>query len=334
MNAVAGSIDAGRSVEVAAPDFITDFLAALADRVVMLDAVGRVTSLSEAPTAATPTMASQTLLRPGLGYVALCRRAEAAGLAAAGAVADAVTALLWGTRPDVQLELQHPARCLELQATLLQTGPGAVLVHRDTTAAAARLRELRELAYSDTLTGLHNRHYFFREAGTYLRGARQDGCGAALVYLDLDGFKLVNDTYGHAVGDEVLAIMGARLRGLLRSGDLLARLGGDEFVFLVRVENARAVESLVERVRHTLRQPVALGGVELRLSVSVGTALASESGDAAFDTTAFDTTALDTAALDTTAFDTAVSGNATPDDVAALLETADRAMYAAKRRRA
>ena len=304
MNAVFDGVNAGRRAEAAVPDFVPDFLAALADRVVMLDAVGRVTSLSEAPTAATPTMASQTLLRPGMGYVALCRRAEAAGLAAAGAVADAVTALLWGTRPDVQLELQHPARCLEVQATPLQTGPGAVLVHRDMTAASVRLRELRDLAYSDTLTGLHNRHYFFQKAGTHLQGARQDGCGVALVYLDLNGFKLVNDTYGHAVGDEVLAIMGARLRGLLRSGDLLARLGGDEFAFLVRVEDVRAVERLTERIRRTLRQPVALNGAELHLSVSVGTALAPESGDAG------------------------------PDDVAALLETADRAMYAAKRRRA
>ena len=313
MNAAFDSGSSGRRVKVATSDFVTDFLAALADRVVVLDAVGRVTSLSEAPTSATvPTMASQTLLRPGLGYVALCRRAEAAGLTAAGAVADAVTALLWGTRPDVQLELQHPARCLEVQATPLQTGLGAVLVHRDMTAAAARLRELRELAYSDALTGLHNRHYFFREAQTYLQSA-QDDRGAALVYLDLDGFKLINDTYGHAVGDTVLRIMGARLRGLLRSGDLLARLGGDEFAFLVRVDGAQALESLVERIRHTLRQPVALDGAELRLSVSVGTALTSELGDAAADD--------------------AVPRDAVPSDIAALLEQADRAMYTMKRRR-
>ncbi|CAN5865385.1 hypothetical protein BH24DEI2_BH24DEI2_09670 [soil metagenome] len=88
--------------------------------------------------------------------------------------------------------------------------------------------------------------------------------------------------------------MGARLQGLLRADDLLARLGGDEFAFLVQVASASEVESLAERVRHTLRQPVVLDGAELHLDVSVGTALADG------------------------------------EDVAALLERADRAMYAVK----
>ena len=287
------------SVGGARARFAPDFVDALADRVVLLDRVGRVTCVSEAPAVVTlQSLAPQTLLRPGVGYVALCRRAEAAGLDAAGAVAEGVAALLWGIRPDVRIELEHGGRCLELQASLLQTGGGAVVVHRDISGAAARRRELLELAYSDTLTGLNNRHYFLREAESHLQRAQRSGGGAALVFLDLDGFKQVNDTHGHAVGDAVLKIMGARLQGLLRAGDLLARLGGDEFVFLVQVKCAQEVERLIERIRHTLRQPVALDSLELRLEVSVGAALLNQAGG----------------------------------DVAALLERADRAMYAVKAR--
>ncbi len=299
MNALGGvGVSVGRAAGgTAAPDFVTNFLSVLADRVVLLDVAGRVTCLSEAPPLVTQGVAAPTLLRPGVSYLALCRRAEAAGLAAAGRVADGVTAVLRGTRPDVRIELAgEPA--LELQATPLQTGLGAAVIHCNVTAAAARLAELHRLAYSDSLTGLNNRRYFLQEADNYLRGVRRDDRGAVLVFLDLDGFKEVNDGHGHATGDALLKIMGARLRGLLRSGDLLARLGGDEFAFLVQVSGEREVEALLERIRHTLRQPVMLDGAELRLEVSVGAALAS-----------------------------------TADDLTGLLEQADRAMYAAKRRR-
>ncbi|CAN5865452.1 hypothetical protein BH24DEI2_BH24DEI2_09680 [soil metagenome] len=154
------------------PCFVEGFLSALADRVVILDRDGRVTCVSEAATldlpptlaasaptlaASAPTLAAPTLLRPGVSYPDLCRRAEAAGFVPAGTAAAGVTALLQGKRPDLRLELTVAGRVLELQASSLQTGGGAVVVHRDITLAAARLREMRKLAYSDALTGLNNR---------------------------------------------------------------------------------------------------------------------------------------------------------------------------------
>ena len=299
--------DAAPPPERHADCFVEAFLSGLADRVVLLDPDGCVTHLSETATLITlRTAAAQTLFRPGVSYLDLCRRAELAGLAAAKNIGESVLAVLRGSRPEVRLELSSPldGRLLELQVNPLQTG-GAVVVHRDVTGTAARLLELHQLAYSDALTGLTNRTYFFEEAERRLALAQQAGRTAAFLYLDLDGFKNVNDTLGHTVGDTVLKIVGARLQGLVRSGDLLARLGGDEFAFFLQTASHKGVAGLVKRIHQVLRQPVVLDGAELQLGVSVGVAL-SHVGNGAGDTA----------------------------DLATLLNAADRAMYAVKQRQA
>ena len=162
----------------------------------------------------------------------------------------------------------------------LQTGSGAVVVHREvtatTTVTAARLSELRRLAYHDSLTGLNNRNHFFQQVDSRLSAARRAGHAVALVYLDLDGFKEVNDSHGHAVGDTVLRVVGGRLQRLVRPYDLVARLGGDEFAFFLADVTEAEVAGLVRRIRQALRQPVALAGTELHLGVSVGSARFSE----------------------------------------------------------
>jgi diguanylate cyclase (GGDEF)-like protein len=110
---------------------------------------------------------------------------------------------------------------------------GAVFTYQDLTAQRRREAKIYNLANLDPLTGLLNRRLFFVEANRVLDLAKRRQHPFALLYLDLDGFKAVNDTNGHEVGDDVLCQVALRLKGLLRESDLLARMGGDEFLILL-----------------------------------------------------------------------------------------------------
>ena len=145
------------------------------------------------------------------------------------------------------------------------------------TALAVRelrwLVESRRLALTDELTGLGNRR-LLQDRLAELLTARRPGDRLAVLLLDLDRFKEVNDALGHHVGDELLRRVGPRLAGVLRPGDVLTRLGGDEFaVVLGPGSDATHAQSVAGRVRDTLRTPFQLDGVELHLDGSVGIAL-------------------------------------------------------------
>lgn len=133
---------------------------------------------------------------------------------------------------------------------------GAVLVCRDVTPARSLARQLSWQASHDALTGLANRREFERALETAIADARQTQAHHVLCYLDLDRFKVVNDTCGHTAGDELLRQISGLLQNTLRPSDLLARLGGDEFALLLRrcsLKNARqVVERVVERI-HSFR---------------------------------------------------------------------------------
>ncbi len=140
---------------------------------------------------------------------------------------------------------------------------------------AGASRQLRHQALHDALTDLPNRTLLHRRAERALRG---DGFGAMLL-IDLDRFKEVNDTLGHDHGDELLIEVASRLQGALRRGDTLARLGGDEFaVLLDGVPDRVAVVELAARLQDALRRPFALRGVAVELEASVGIALYPEHG--------------------------------------------------------
>ena len=145
------------------------------------------------------------------------------------------------------------------------------------TAIESRQRAMRlgELASTDHLTGLANRMHFQSALALELRHARQTGAPVALLYLDLDGFKEVNDRYGHAMGDTVLREVAQRLKPQMRAGETLARLGGDEFAILMRGgADAAAARALAERVVAALREPLALpGGAQVEIGLSVGIAV-------------------------------------------------------------
>ncbi|MGN6798482.1 MAG: putative bifunctional diguanylate cyclase/phosphodiesterase [Gaiellaceae bacterium] len=146
--------------------------------------------------------------------------------------------------------------------------------------ARRRERERRFEADHDDLTGLLNRRGFFACLGETIAGRNSR---VAVLLLDLDGFKEINDTLGHASGDELLRQIGARLRGALRELDEIARLGGDEFAVLVDAPRTRSgdVCEIGRRVRGTLTAPFEVAGLSLQVRASVGVAVFPEHGETA-----------------------------------------------------
>lgn len=136
-------------------------------------------------------------------------------------------------------------------------------------------RRASYLAEHDPLTGLANRLRFERDASAMIDSAGRAGTWVAVMFIDLDGFKPVNDTHGHAVGDRILRVIAERLLALLRSEDLCARIGGDEFVVAMATAagDCRAISSAARRVADAISLPVDLRGSQLQLSASIGVAL-------------------------------------------------------------
>jgi diguanylate cyclase (GGDEF)-like protein len=141
--------------------------------------------------------------------------------------------------------------------------------------------QLRHQALHDPLTGLPNRVLLHDRIEIALARARRDRSRLAVLYIDVDGFKEVNDRYGHAVGDGILPEIGARLVGCVRAGDTVARLGGDEFVILLsQIALPKNAATVAEKVRRTLVEPFEHGELRLKLSASIGVAVFPEHGDA------------------------------------------------------
>lgn len=149
-------------------------------------------------------------------------------------------------------------------------------VQKDVTDRMRASARIHELAYYDTLTGLANRGALQEELASALRAAQTTDTQLALLFIDLDDFKRVNDDHGHLIGDHVLRAVAQRLRAVVRPGDLLARPGGDEFLLLIKdVANASEIATeLAVRVIDALRRPIELEGfipLEIRASVGVST---------------------------------------------------------------
>jgi diguanylate cyclase (GGDEF)-like protein len=209
-------------------------------------------------------------------------------LAAAGGAAW----LLWNASKKLQ---RQEAR--RIHRRFIRSGLGLAATIRDVSAARAHEHQLHHQANIDALTSLPNRFWLMKHLPAALDEARSAGSMLAVLFIDLDDFKNLNDTQGHAAGDELLRACARRLRGLLRQGDGVARLGGDEFTMILRAPGGiDEIAAVATRVIDQLRQPFAVGDGRHVVSASVGISVFPRDGE----------------------------------DGAALLKHADLAMYAAK----
>ncbi len=175
-------------------------------------------------------------------------------------------------------------RYVDLSTTVLKTQSGAPIgkmgIFRDITEYHFLRKQLQELATHDPLTGLANRRLLLERIDFAISEAKRHHQNFALLSLDLDRFKEVNDTYGHALGDKVLIEMGHRVAHCLREIDTVSRVGGDEFSVLVReVKDKTALLVVVRKILTELRKPVRVDDVaEMRMSGSIGGALYPQDG--------------------------------------------------------
>ncbi len=140
-------------------------------------------------------------------------------------------------------------------------------------------KELLNKSNTDELTGLPNRRFFQVYAEKQIAQAERNNDKLTLLYIDLDGFKQVNDTSGHAAGDQVLQIMAERFKGFLRKNELMARLGGDEFCLLIYGDIDKfEIKHLIKRLESECMEPVVIDGVSITLGMSVGMALYPNDG--------------------------------------------------------
>jgi diguanylate cyclase (GGDEF)-like protein/PAS domain S-box-containing protein len=156
-----------------------------------------------------------------------------------------------------------------------------VLQLQDVSARRLAEDQLKRQAATDELTGLANRTTFTAELQRAIEDAAVDAAGPAVLFLDLDRFKVVNDSLGHGTGDRLLTQVAARLRACLRPGDLVARLGGDEFAVLATdVTAAQRVAGMARRLQESLTDPIVIDGVDVYANASIGIAFAEPGSDA------------------------------------------------------
>ena len=196
-----------------------------------------------------------------------------------------MTAQLPGVSPLAEWRLRRPdGHTVQVEAiasNLLadEAVGGIVLNARDVGERKALLDQLAHQAFHDPLTGLANRALFRDRVMHAITLARRQDRAVTVLYLDLDDFKHVNDTLGHAEGDRLLAMIAARLRACARSTDTVARIGGDEFAVLVEDTNSTAsAERLVDRISEQMRFPFALSNGDVTISASIGSASALGGG--------------------------------------------------------
>jgi len=201
--------------------------------------------------------------------------------------ATGVLACFWGRRREVAEDE------IELQWALT----------RQASQALHRIRlhdELRHMAQHDTLTGLANRASLQSTLSLVLAASARDERPMAVIFLDLDGFKAINDELGHNIGDDVLVHTAQRLRAAVRQGDTIARFGGDEFIVICADTDTGTAVRIADRIRDAVRQPLPNIPPALPLTVSVGVAMHHPNG----------------------------RGSPDPD---AIIRNADTAMYRSKR---
>lgn len=171
---------------------------------------------------------------------------------------------------------------------LADVAVGYVVMAHDRDAALAAERASSHAANHDSLTGPPNRALLYDRLDHALATATRTGTAVGVLFLDLDGFKNVNDALGHHAGDQLLAHTATRLSATVRAGDTVARFGGDEFVIVCEnlpvgpdaAASARELGAIAERIRRALARPIHLAGQETTIGASIGVAISADGTDA------------------------------------------------------
>lgn len=245
------------------------------DIITIVGADGLITYASPSVATVLGYAPDQLLGRPALSVI------HPDDVAAAGAALEALLRGAGGGVP-IQLRALHADdswRYLEAVGQNQLANPsigGLVLTARDITERKRAEERLEQQAFSDALTGLPNRALFNDRLAHALARSARDQRAVGVMFLDLDRFKIINDSLGHAVGDQLLQALSGRLQACLRAGDTLARLGGDEFTIVLEgLTDSSEASAVAERVLDALRPPFNLLGQEVAVSTSIGIVLSA-----------------------------------------------------------
>jgi diguanylate cyclase (GGDEF)-like protein len=195
---------------------------------------------------------------------------------------ELVQVALHGGAQEVEWENRMSAvRARWLKRQVVAVEGGIVAILRDISEPKLAQQRILYMAHHDALTGLPNRSLIGDRLDRNILHAQRNGSIVSVAFLDLDGFKLVNDSLGHNAGDELIVIMGQRMQQCLRRSDTVGRLGGDEFVIILsdQANDGVSAMALLEKIRQAVNQPLLLCGQEVRVSCSMGVALYPRDGD-------------------------------------------------------
>lgn len=269
--------------------FLRGALDSLSAHIAILDAEGEILEVNDAwRSFAEVHGAGLDACSPGQNYLRACDLASGEGAEDASATAAGIRAVIQGTRETFTLE--YPCHSPGEQRWFLMRvtrfrgdGPVRVVVaHEDVTSRRLAEDAMRDLAYTDVLTGLPNRRRFHDRLEHAIARAARSTRTLALMFLDLDRFKSINDTYGHDVGDLVLRTFSARISACVRKVDTVCRLSGDEFTVLLEdIHDADEARLVAERILASMTEPVPHGGHALLLGVSIGVAILADGESAA-----------------------------------------------------
>jgi diguanylate cyclase (GGDEF)-like protein/PAS domain S-box-containing protein len=141
-------------------------------------------------------------------------------------------------------------------------------------------KETRKLANYDILTGLYNRHAFSQKVNALIEGTENFRRKFALLFMDIDGFKLINDTHGHLLGDMLLQKVAGRLKKNSRSSDIICRLGGDEFIIvLTDINEKETISMVVEKIIDVIRKPFDIDNININITTSIGISVYPDDSD-------------------------------------------------------
>ena len=260
---------------------VTSVLDSLTSRTAILDGDGTIVAVNSAWRRHCRDQGGESGLgRIGVNYLSLC---AASGESHAGEVAGAIEAVLSGEATCREVHYPRPERTgdewFTMRVSRLADRAGAVVSHVDISGLRRAEGQLEFTVLHDPLTALPNRALFLDRLSQALSRSERRGTYAAVLQVDIDHFKLVNDTYGRRVGDLLLVEVAKRLSDAVRAADTVARLGGDEFAVLIEdLSGPAEASAFAERLSDVLERPYVVGKAVLHLSASIGIALSVDRG--------------------------------------------------------